>query len=196
MREHAASTGLVLGAHVAIARNRVYRHELDAVVAPATEIRPLEKFIVPRELDGSLGIYRRPQAQCLLKANNDYQAILAWLRSKHGLMPEQKAQLKARRRQRDVGLEGVNPGLDWLQALSHTQRAYRKEAERFLLWAIVQKGKALSSMTNEDCREYRDFLADPKSRRRAGAGSGAGNAGHRSGGRSRGRSHRRRSARR
>ena len=39
-------------------------------------------------------------------------------------------------------------------------------AERFLLWAIVQKGKALSSMTNEDCIEYRDFLADPQPRGR------------------------------
>ena len=29
---------------------------------------------------------------------------------------------------------------------------------------IVQKGKALSSMTNEDCIEYRDFLADPRPR--------------------------------
>jgi site-specific recombinase XerD len=138
-------------------------HELNAVVTPATAIRPLEKFIVPAELDGSHGLYRRPQAQCLLKATNDYQAILAWLRSKHGLTPDQKARLKARRRQRDTGVE---QGLDWLQALSNTQRAYRKEAERFLLWAITHKGKALSSMSNEDCIEYRDFLADPQPRSR------------------------------
>jgi hypothetical protein len=44
-----------------------------------------EKFIVPAELDGTHGLYRRPQMQCLLNATNDYQAILAWLRSKHGL---------------------------------------------------------------------------------------------------------------
>ncbi|MEI2713944.1 MAG: phage integrase family protein [Nocardioides sp.] len=129
---------------------------------PPTSAR-LEKFIVPAELDGTRGLYRRPQAQCLLKATNDYQAILAWLRSKHGLTPEQKAHLKARRRQRDTGVE---QGMDWLQALSHTQRAYRKEAERFLLWAITHKGKALSSMSNEDCIEYRDFLADPQPRSR------------------------------
>jgi hypothetical protein len=108
-------------------------------------------------------LYRRPQAQCLLKATNDYQAILAWLRSKHGLTPDQKAHLKARRRQRDTGVE---QGVDWLQALSNTQRAYRKEAERFLLWAITHKGKALSSMSNKDCVEYRDFLADPQPRSR------------------------------
>jgi site-specific recombinase XerD len=163
LREHQDSIELQLGRHVAMARSQLYAHELNAVVAPASDIRPLEKFIVPAELDGTRGLYRRPQAQCLLKASNDYQAILAWLRSKHGLTPDQKAHLKARRRQRDLGVE---QGLDWLQALSNTQRAYRKEAERFLLWAITHKGKALSSMSNEDCIEYRDFLADPQPRSR------------------------------
>ncbi len=157
------SADLQIGRHVAMPRGQLFAHELGAVVAPATAIRPLEKFIVPTELDGSRGLYRRPQAQCLLKAGNDYQAILAWLRSKHGLTPEQKAHLQARRRQRDLGVE---QGLDWLQALSHTQRAYRKEAERFLLWAVTHKGKALSSMSNEDCTQYRDFLADPQPRSR------------------------------
>lgn len=43
-----------------------------------------------------------------------------------------------------------------------THRAYRKEAERFLLWAILEKGKALSSITTPNCAEYRRFLADPQ----------------------------------
>ena len=155
--------GLQIGQHVAMPRGQLFVHELAAVVAPATAIRPLEKFIVPTELDGSRGLYRRPQAQCLLRAGNDYQAILAWLRSKRGLSPQEKAHLQARRRQRDLGVE---QGLDWLQALSHTQRAYRKEAERFLLWAVIHRGKALSSISNEDCAQYRDFLADPQPRSR------------------------------
>ena len=168
LREHEASVGLCVGAHVAQPRSKLCAHELDAVVAPATEIRPLEKFIVPAGLNGSGGLYRRPQAQCLLKATNDYQAILAWLRSKHGLSVDQKTRLKARRRGNSIpgGDSGVEQRLDWLQTLSNTQRAYRKEAERFLLWAIVHKGKALSSMTNEDCTEFRDFLADPQPRSR------------------------------
>ena len=90
------SIELQLGRHVAMPRSKLFAHELNAVVAPATAIRPLEKFIVPAELDGTRGLYRRPQAQCLLKASNDYQAILAWLRSKHGLTPDQKAHLKER----------------------------------------------------------------------------------------------------
>jgi site-specific recombinase XerD len=160
---YAPEAALQLGGHITLARSKLYRHELNAIVAPATDIRPLEKFIVPAALDGSRGLYRRPQAQCLLKATNDYQAILAWLRSKHGMTPDQKSHLLARRRQRD---NGVEQGMDWLNALSHTQRAYRKEAERFLLWAITHKGMALSSMSNEDCIEYRDFLADPQPRSR------------------------------
>ena len=85
---HQDSIALQLGRHVAMPRSKLYTHELQAVVLAATDIRPLEKFIVPAELDGTRGLYRRPQAQCLLKATNDYQAILAWLRSKHGLTPE------------------------------------------------------------------------------------------------------------
>ena len=168
---HLDSKVLLPGRHVATARSLLYTHELQAVVQPATAIRPLEKFLVPAELDGTHGMYRRPQAQCLLKATNDYQAILAWLRSKHGLTPDQKAHLHARRRQRQIGNAhgqtiGPEVGLEWLQSLSHTQRAYRKEAERFLLWAVTHKGKALSSMSNEDCTQYRDFLADPQPRSR------------------------------
>jgi len=41
--------------------HKLYAHELGAVVAPAIANRPLEKFIVPAELDGSGGLYRRPQ---------------------------------------------------------------------------------------------------------------------------------------
>jgi len=40
----------------------------------------------------------------------------------------------------------------------HTARNYRTQAERLLLWAVMEKGRALSSLTIEDCTEYRDFL--------------------------------------
>jgi len=40
----------------------------------------------------------------------------------------------------------------------HTARNYRTQAERLLLWAVLEKGRALSSLTIEDCVEYRDFL--------------------------------------
>lgn len=56
----------------------------------------------------------------------------------------------------------------WLQLHESppTQRAYRKEAERLLLWAVVQLGKPLSSLTTEDAIAYRTFLRELKPRAR------------------------------
>ena len=53
----------------------------------------------------------------------------------------------------------------WLSRLdkdSHTYRAYRREAERILLWAIVDRGKAFSSLHTSDMSDYRRFLLDPR----------------------------------
>jgi len=47
-----------------------------------------------------------------------------------------------------------------------TQRAYRKEAERLILWAIVERGAALSSLTTDDAIAYRAFLRRPTPRER------------------------------
>ena len=48
-----------------------------------------------------------------------------------------------------------------LHESASTQRAYRKEAERLILWAIVERGCALSSLTTEDAIAYRSFLRRP-----------------------------------
>ena len=60
-------------------------------------------------------------------------------------------------------------GLDalraWLARFADTKTTfenYRKEAERLLLWSIVQLGKPLSSLTHEDLLVYQHFLADPQ----------------------------------
>ena len=47
-----------------------------------------------------------------------------------------------------------------------TQNAYRKEAERLMLWVIVERGRALSSLTTEDAIAYRGFLRRPTPRER------------------------------
>lgn len=47
-----------------------------------------------------------------------------------------------------------------------TQRAYRKEAERVILWAVLERGRALSSLTAEDAIAYRAFLRRPLPRTR------------------------------
>lgn len=49
-------------------------------------------------------------------------------------------------------------------ALSPTQRAYRKEAERLLPWSTLQRGKGLSSLSVEDANAYAAFLLDPPAR--------------------------------
>ncbi|ACC76309.1 tyrosine-type recombinase/integrase [Paraburkholderia caribensis] len=53
----------------------------------------------------------------------------------------------------------------WLGRFANTPTTfgnYRKEAERLLLWSLVELGKPLSSLTHEDCLRYQHFLADPQ----------------------------------
>lgn len=42
---------------------------------------------------------------------------------------------------------------------THTWRAYRKEAERLLLWSVLERGKRLGALNVDDCIAYCDFLA-------------------------------------
>lgn len=55
-------------------------------------------------------------------------------------------------------LEAIGTWLSSRKPDSPTFRAYRKEAERLLLWSVLEANKALSSLTVEDCIAYRDFL--------------------------------------
>jgi site-specific recombinase XerD len=94
----------------------------------AQDAVPWERLQVPHEVDGSQGSFRAPRATCTLDAQDDYEAVQAWLS---------------------------------LHESASTQRAYRKEAERLILWAIVERGRALSSLTAEDAIAYRSFLRRP-----------------------------------
>ena len=137
LHAHEQVLGLRVGVHAAKPRRQLAPAILAAVVPPATAIVPYEKFVLPAALDGSAGRYRAPQEKCLLVAANDHEAVSAWLAAK-------------------------GPGHDH-GALSATQRSYRKEAERLLLWSILERKKALSSLSLEDATAYRAFLADPPS---------------------------------
>ena len=94
---------------------------------------PWEQLRLPHEVDGSQGQFRAPRETCVLTADNDYEAIQAWLS---------------------------------LHESPATQRSYRKEAERLILWAIVERGRPLSSLTTEDAIAYRSFLRRPTPRER------------------------------
>ena len=93
---------------------------------PQTAIVPIEAFAVPDGIDGGTGSNRWPGSP-RINADNDHQAIHAWLATKSGNQ--------------------------------NTQRAYRKEAERMLLWAVIEREKALSDLTVDDCARYRDWLS-------------------------------------
>ena len=51
-----------------------------------------------------------------------------------------------------------------LQDAPATLRSYRKEVERLILWAVLEQGRALSSLTMEDAIAYRTFLKNPAPR--------------------------------
>jgi site-specific recombinase XerD len=94
---------------------------------------PWEQLRLPHEIDGSQGKFRAPRETCVLTADNDYEAVQAWLS---------------------------------LHESPATQRAYRKEAERLILWAIIERSRPLSSLTTEDAVAYRSFLRRPAPRER------------------------------
>jgi site-specific recombinase XerD len=106
-----------------------------ALVAAASpqDLSPWENLVVPEDVDGSRGTFRAPRSACAMRADNDYQAVQAWLS---------------------------------LHESPATQRKYRKEAERLMLWAIVERGCALSSLATEDAVAYRAFLRRPTPRAR------------------------------
>ena len=144
LHAHEEVLGLHVGVHVAQPRAQLTWMTLNTVVPAATALRPYEKFVLPEELDGRVGWHRAPPERCVLLAANDHEAVGAWLASK-------------RPRNGQAG-QGGNDGQG---ALSSTRRAYRKEAERLLLWAVLERKKALSSLSVEDATLYRAFLADP-----------------------------------
>jgi len=55
--------------------------------------------------------------------------------------------------------------LAWLARYANsptTLASYRKEAERLLMWCVLQHGTALSDLTHEDLLVYQHFLSDPQ----------------------------------
>lgn len=56
-------------------------------------------------------------------------------------------------------IQAIRSWLNVKSASKSTQAAYRKEAERLLLWAAMEKGKALSDLSVDDCAAYRDWLS-------------------------------------
>lgn len=58
-------------------------------------------------------------------------------------------------------LEAVRAYLVKFRHQPNTLRAYQRELERLLLWCVIERKTALSSMLVHDCEAYKDFLAAP-----------------------------------
>jgi integrase len=61
----------------------------------------------------------------------------------------------------DTDIAAIRVWLAEFAGSPHTFRAYRKEAERLVIWATRCLGKPLSSLTREDLMAYEAFLAQP-----------------------------------
>lgn len=107
---------------------------------PSTAVVPLERFLVPAALSGEGARNRAPAEECDIAARDDYAAIQAWL---------------AMFEPRKDAYSGETTGSP------HTWRAYRKEAERLLLWAVLERSKPLSALDASDLADYQRHLAAP-----------------------------------
>lgn len=107
------------------------------VLAEAPEkVHPAGMPLLPprsaHALDGSNGTNRSPLPP-RVPASNDLEAIDLWLASAVG-----------------------KPGEPGHNAI--TESTYRREAERWLMYCLFERRKALSSADPEDCRAYMSFL--------------------------------------
>ena len=55
-------------------------------------------------------------------------------------------------------LDAINSWLSLKGDNAKTYQAYKKELERLLLWAVLERGKPVSSLNTDDCRAYITFL--------------------------------------
>lgn len=110
--------------------NSAPQKSMDNHLTRISGIAPIEVIALPVELNGQNGLNRATGNHSQISAQNDIDAIKAWL---------------ARFADTRTTLE-----------------SYRKEAERLLLWSVVELNKPLSSLRHEDLLVYQRFLADPQ----------------------------------
>ncbi|CAE6862620.1 Tyrosine recombinase XerC [Paraburkholderia aspalathi] len=139
LRRHEATLGLRIAADVD-ARPWLPGPADEAVVIggdPATpRLAPFERMAVPAELsggDGPAGVSAR---------GTNRAGAFAFIRAPHDLA-------------------ALHAYLHRYRDRPATLRVYTRELERFVLWAVIVRGVAVSSATVEDCEAYKDFLAQP-----------------------------------
>lgn len=129
-----------------------------APVAPAAPIAPIP-VAAPAAPAASAASATRPPPVVPL----DRFAIPPALDGRHGSNRRPHAGMAAGI---DNDREAIAAWLAKAGRSPHTHRAYHREAERLLLWCVVERRKALSSLDADDCLAYRAFLTDPQPRAR------------------------------
>lgn len=138
-----------------------------------------------RVLDGGAGWYRGVPRLGRIGA----QSIEAWLKrypigepefrdavaprisdAVPGLVPMERLALSGEAADDRVRVQRWLEGVA-LAASRHTWRACRKEAERLLLWATLERGMRLAAIEVADARLYLEFLSQPPLRWRAPRGT-------------------------
>jgi site-specific recombinase XerD len=109
----------------------------------------------PRTLNSTTA-WHRAQRWCVPDVDGSHGGA-ASLSGAHGINRTPPEQDKSQLRNDKEAIEA------WIRVkpAAHTQIAYRKEAERLLLWSIFARGKPFSSLSTDDIREYLDFLKCP-----------------------------------
>ena len=127
----------------------------------AFAIRPLERFDCPPRLDSGGSEPLRGASEPLRGAGG-LHAFGASVSVLEPLAPGTQRPLLAARNDREA-IEA------WIQTVTstHSRRAYRKEAERFLLWIHLERGRGVSQATVEDCSAYLAFAKAPPAAWRA-----------------------------
>ena len=68
----------------------------------------------------------------------------------------------------NTDLEAISAWIRQFERSARTQATYKREAERFYLWCVVEMEKPMSSVTSTDLVDYQKFLAAPPFRWVAG----------------------------
>lgn len=98
-----------------------------------------------------------PALICLSASAEDDTASLQWQSAARGWNRQQGHCLI----DADSDVEAVRTWLKEYRDRPRTLDSYRKEAERFLLWATMKRGKNLSDINRDDVLEYGLFLRNP-----------------------------------
>jgi len=66
----------------------------------------------------------------------------------------------------DTDLDAIHSWLNEFIDSPQTYRNYRKEAERLLLWSLIEREKPFSSLNRDDFLAYEHFISDPQPKSR------------------------------